>query len=126
MLDAIGDPGLPGLAEQQDLRSGQANGKQLLCRACANPVTTPAAAIDIAGAHQHRFSNPAGQAFTIGCFQHAPGCRTEGEAWRQYSWFPGHTWRVVICGRCAGHLGWRFQAETRFYGLILKKLRSAG
>ena len=119
MFDAI-------VTERQGLRRHLADGKQLLCRVCANPITRPEAAIDVAGAHQHRFSNPAGQAFTIGCFGSAPGCRAEGKAWRQYSWFPGHTWQVVICGRCACHLGWRFQGRTHFYGLITKKLRSAG
>jgi len=126
MFDAIGDPGLPGLTSRQDRHNRHADGKQLLCRACANPITTPTAAIDMAGAHQHRFSNPTGQAFTIGCFRSAPGCRVEGEAWRQYSWFPGYTWQIALCGRCACHLGWRFQADTRFYGLISKKLRSVG
>ena len=115
----------PGLAERRHGHR-KADGKQLLCRACANPVTTPAEAIDRSGAHQHRFSNPTGQEFIIGCFRSAPGCHPEGAAWRQYSWFPGYAWRVALCSRCTCHLGWRFQGETRFYGLILKQLRSAG
>lgn len=100
--------------------------RQWLCRACANPITRPTDAIDRAGAHRHRFANPGGQTFTIGCFRSAPGCRPEGRAWRQFSWFPGYAWRVAVCGRCDTHLGWRFEGQGRFFGLILKHLRTAG
>lgn len=113
---------LPGL----DRLRQQALGRRLLCRVCGNPITSPAERIEMSGSHQHRFTNPAGQSFTIGCFRSAAGCRPDGEAWRQFSWFPDHAWRVALCNRCETHLGWRFQGDSVFYGLIIKHLRNAG
>ena len=99
---------------------------RLLCRRCGNPITTPAQRITVAGAHQHRFHNPAGQAFHIGCFRDADGCTRSDASWRQYSWFPGYRWSIALCARCDNHLGWYFHGQQGFFGLILDQLRPAG
>lgn len=119
---------LPGdeLADSLERLQRLATGKRLLCHRCANPITHPAARISVSGSHQHRFTNPNGQTFAIGCFAKAPGCSLEGRAWSEHSWFPGYRWRVALCARCSNHLGWRFQADDRFFGLILDQLRPAG
>ena len=119
---------LPGdeLAHSLDRLSHLPAGKRLLCRRCANPITSMAAQIPVSGSHQHRFSNPAGQSFHIGCFSKAPGCALQGRACSEHSWFPGYRWTVALCARCGNHLGWRFQADDGFFGLILAQLRPAG
>ena len=119
---------LPGdeLANSLDRLQRLSAGKRLLCRRCANPITSPAAQIPVSGSHQHSFSNPAGQYFRIGCFAKAPGCSMQGRAYSEHSWFPGYRWTVALCARCGNHLGWRFQADDRFFGLILEQMRPAG
>jgi len=119
---------LPGdeLCRSLDRLQRLPGGKRLLCRRCSNPITSIASQIPVSGSHQHQFTNPAGQAFQIGCFAKAPGCVLEGRAWSEHSWFPGYRWTVALCARCGNHLGWRFQADDRFFGLILDQLRPAG
>lgn len=42
----------------------------------------------------------------------------------EFSWFPGYTWQLALCGQCNAHLGWKFVAgpdsnlmPRKFYGL---------
>jgi cereblon len=40
----------------------------------------------------------------------------------EFSWVPGYAWEMCHCGRCAAHLGWRYQATSpralaEFWGL---------
>jgi hypothetical protein len=98
----------------------------ILCARCDHPITTPGARISVLEAHQHRFMNPAGLLFHIGCFARADGCVVIGPASDDYPWFPGFAWRLALCGACAEHLGWHFQAGGQaFYGLRLDRLRAA-
>ncbi len=86
-------------------------------------MTTTSARIDVGGAHEHVFTNPHGIQFRIGCFAHAVGCRTLGQASTFWTWFPGHAWQIAICGGCREHLGWLFTAsDASFHGLILDRL----
>jgi hypothetical protein len=75
--------------------------------------------------HQHVFANPHGYIYQIGCFGQAPGCVAVGQETSHFSWFPGYTWRVALCGRCFSLLGWAFRSpEGLFFGLVLDKLIS--
>lgn len=96
----------------------------ILCRACLHPIARPADRISVQGRHQHTFANPHGIVFEIGCFQNAPGCGVIGPASEEFTWFPGHRWRVCICAACLAHLGWLFTASggRAFHGLILDRL----
>lgn len=104
----------------------------LVCRVCERPIVLAVAAVSFDGAHRHRFSNPAELAFEIGLFDEAPGCVHEGAPTEHYSWFPGYTWRVAVCGGCRAHLGWGFECvgspgpgePPDFHGLILDRLRT--
>jgi hypothetical protein len=98
----------------------------IVCRACGSPITGASERTTINGSHEHRFMNPAGHLFHIGCFGAAPGCRLIGSPSSEYPWFSGHTWQIALCGRCGVHLGWRFQsADAGFFGLCLDRLREA-
>ncbi len=107
-------------AEEEPLRQG----KRLYCAGCRWPVTSEDQRILIQDRHEHRFRNPHGFMFEIGCFAAAPGCGHVGEASEQWTWFPGYSWQVVVCGSCGMHLGWRYRnrAGEGFYGLILENL----
>ena len=77
----------------------------------------------VAGQVLHHRTNPAGVAFTFGCFSAAPGAEPVGEATGRHSWFPGYAWRLALCWGCGTHLGWQFEgAEPTFFGLILDRL----
>jgi hypothetical protein len=99
----------------------------LLCRDCLHPIARPSDRISVQGRHAHTFANPHGLVFEIGCFQHAPGCGAVGPASEEFTWFPGHRWRVCICAACLAHLGWVFlpDAGAAFFGLILDRLIEA-
>lgn len=98
-------------------------GKGVVCRECGHPVTVAEAVIHIDGSQTHTFFNPTGIVFEIICVSRAPGCAVLGAASAEFSWFPGFTWRVALCGKCRTHLGWCFESgDVSFFGLILKKL----
>jgi len=98
--------------------------RAILCATCAGPVTSPHCRIAIAGSHDHRFVNPAGLLFHLGCFSDAIGCRIVGPDSLEYPWFPGFAWRYAMCGNCGQHLGWHFRSDGQpgFFGLILDRL----
>ncbi len=106
-------------------KSGEATGRPIRCAHCGQQVSTADQRIDQASSHAHRFENPAGMVFRIGCFRHAPGCRRVGEATLEWTWFPGHAWSLALCIRCGTHLGWSYgpgAMGAAFFGLILDRL----
>jgi len=98
--------------------------RAILCAACAAPVTNPGHRMAVQGAHEHRFMNPAGLLFHIGCFAHAIGCTIVGPDSLEYPWFAGFAWRFAMCGSCGQHLGWHFRKQEGegFFGLVLDRL----
>jgi hypothetical protein len=113
----------PAATDQREAGPEQA----ILCATCGHPITSDRERIRILDAHEHRFMNPAGLLFHIGCFARADGCVPVGPRSDDYPWFPGFDWRVVLCAGCAEHLGWLFQsAERAFFGLRLDRLRAGG
>ena len=101
----------------------------ILCAVCAASITSPEHRIAVQGAHEHRFMNPAGVLFHIGCFSHAIGCTIVGPDSLEYPWFAGFAWRFAMCGSCGQHLGWHFRkaheetdGDAGFFGLVLHRL----
>lgn len=111
---------LPGLREE----TGLPRADLILCRFCHAAITTRREQLEIAGNHQHRFINPNGLQFLIGCFRLAHGCDIAGAAATEYTWFPGHSWQSAHCTDCGEHLGWLYQngEANQFFGLIVDKL----
>lgn len=101
--------------------------REIVCATCAHTITTVEARISVLDGHEHRFMNPAGLLFHIGCFAEAPGCLVIGPPSDEYPWFPGHSWRLALCAACAQHLGWHFQPRggSGFFGLCLDRVRVA-
>jgi hypothetical protein len=97
-------------------------GRAWWCGFCNTSVASEDDAIDAGGAHRHRFANPAGVTFEIGCFRQAR-CRAEGEPTLEATWFPGFAWSYALCANCHAHLGWAYDgASARFFGLIFARL----
>lgn len=97
----------------------------LACAQCMSQITTPRAAVSVAGSHEHTFSNPEGRSFRIGCFAGVTGCVGMGPRSTFWTWFAGHSWQVALCRSCRIQLGWLFAGEQRFHGLILDRLVEA-
>jgi hypothetical protein len=97
--------------------------KGLVCVECGHRITHDRFRIEVGGSHESIRLNLAGVLFRVGCFERAPGCRAVGESSTHWTWFPGYAWQVVVCGRCAEHLGWLYRDEDFvFYGLLLDAL----
>lgn len=94
----------------------------LRCAACGRAIADPRDRAEVQGAHEHVFVNPAGHDFRIRLFDRAPGSCPIGPATEFYSWFPGHAWRVLVCGGCRVHLGWAYGEPPAFVGLIADRL----
>ena len=113
--------------EQVDLvpTTSSTDDDALRCVVCEHRITDAAFRTDRGGAHEHTFVNPHGIAHHIGCFVTAPGCVYRGTPQEAFSWFPGWSWQIAVCGRCNTHLGWIFRcAGEQFHGLILAALHS--
>jgi hypothetical protein len=96
----------------------------LVCRACGQLITRHRHRIERQGSHQHRFMNPGGFLYRIGCFSEAIGCLAVGPPSWEYPWFAGFAWRCAECAGCRVLLGWHFrnQEGEGFFGLILDRL----
>lgn len=116
-----------GTDKQRDARARGAGADEggarcYFCAACTTKVAREEAAIEVAGTHRHRFTNPAGVTFELGCFREA-ACRVDGEPTLEHTWFAGCAWSYALCFNCRAHLGWRYEgAGTRFFGLIVDRL----
>jgi len=86
-------------------------------------VTGQDSAIDVAGAHRHRFVNPAGIEFEISLYRIAD-VQAYGPSTDEHTWFAGYAWRIVLCSNCQTHLGWRYRRlhSPDFYGLIIGQI----
>jgi predicted RNA-binding Zn-ribbon protein involved in translation (DUF1610 family) len=104
--------------------TGTTDDDDLHCVACGHRITSRSYRIEMGGAHEHTFVNPGGVVHHIGCFIAAPGCVQIGEPQSAFSWFPGWSWQIVLCGRCRAHLGWIYRCPPdQFHGLIVAALR---
>lgn len=114
------DPGI--LEDTRASDSKSADRGRVICANCRELVTSTKEEIQKQGRHIHYCTNPHGYSFRFACYQDAPGCIGHGPASTEDSWFTAHSWRIALCASCAEHLGWLFEGETRFYGLILDRL----
>lgn len=94
----------------------------VLCRACSHSITNLRQAIEVGGSHEHTFRNPAGYSFHVLCYRQAPGALRTGAPTTLDTWFPGYAWTYALCQQCQVHLGWFFQGEEGFAGLIATRL----
>lgn len=106
--------------EETDLEHGNA----VRCGYCKSVITYQGNAEPIQGRQVHKFVNPGGYEFVIGCYRRA-WCNIMGLPILEWSWFHGCTWQYAMCPQCHEHLGWFYQCaedDSSFYGLILDRL----
>jgi hypothetical protein len=117
----------PGLDELVDTDAASERDEESasLCAECDREITRRGSKTSVDGGFEHRFANPAGIVYQIGCFEQASGVGAIGEETAEHTWFDGYTWQVVICRTCTTHLGWRYwSGEHEFFGLILDRLQN--
>lgn len=97
------------------------------CAACGARLAPERARLEVNGAHEHEFMNPAGLRFRVACFSAAPGCVAEGEPSAVWSWFPGWAWQIALCRGCSAHVGWSFAGSaSTFHGLVCDRIVREG
>ncbi len=119
---------LPSKVRKPARGTGEERERRLCCAACGHEITRPKDQISKGGSHRHRFTNPLGLQYEIACYAAAAGCFLVGEPTEEHTWFPGHAWRVALCGSCQIHLGWGFISRNGepFFGLIVDRLTELG
>ncbi|XP_064652999.1 protein cereblon-like isoform X2 [Lineus longissimus] len=115
----------------------------LLCRTCGHEVADGAhltSVPSLLAIHQRNdtilgqphvliqlFKNPQGTTFEVVTVSDGDVIKHD-QSFEEYTWFPGFSWQILICPRCAAHLGWYFSPlsedseQKSFLGLILQKL----
>ncbi len=123
-LPVVADVPVEKLIEQLNEQSGEQPTRFIICARCHTPITHFEHRIEVQHSHHHRFTNPNGLVFNIGCFAQALGCMIVGDPTQTFSWFPGYNWQYAFCEGCGEHLGWYYQTSGSnfFYGLIAEKL----
>ena len=96
----------------------------VFCADCSHVLAHVDDRIEVGGSHDHRFTNPHGYTHHFGCYRDALGCAIQGRPTPADSWFPGYHWQLAHCGNCQQHLGWLFEREDHFYGLILANIQT--
>jgi hypothetical protein len=43
----------------------------------------------------------------------------------EHTWFPGHAWSYCVCNNCGQHLGWYYDGQSVFVGLIKGRILRA-
>jgi hypothetical protein len=108
---------------EDDAALAEGGGRALVCSVCAAGITDDELRTERGGAHQHTFVNPGGFVHRVRCFAAARGVREVGAPEHAFSWFPGYSWQVLDCARCAVHIGWIYRcAGDVFYGLVADRL----
>lgn len=104
---------------------GATDDRAIVCAACGHRITDEDHRREMAGKHEHTFVNAAGFVHHIGCFAAAGGCAYIGSTETAFSYFPGWTWQIAVCGQCRAHLGWIYRnAGEQFHGLLVAALRN--
>lgn len=125
---APGDPAavLPGVDQPKlDARISPATegvAGDWLCAWCLQVVASEKDRFRLDGQDEFSFSNPDGIRFEIMTFSEVRGCDQTGNPTLEYTWFPGHAWSYCQCGECGQHLGWFYNGQNDFIGLIKARI----
>jgi hypothetical protein len=104
-----------------------ASDRALRCAACGNPLARAADVCAPGGGLARRvFANPAGRVFEVVCVRRMLDAHAVGRPTLEHTWFPGLAWSVLLCGKCAAHVGWRFHGEGGFFALITTAVVESG
>jgi hypothetical protein len=93
------------------------------CKFCRTKITLSKYRIKVLGKFKHICANPHGILFEVGCFSDASNCIPVEKPTKEFTWFPGYAWQILVCANCLNHLGWLYtSSKSHFFGLILGNL----
>lgn len=96
--------------------------RYVVCKSCNHRLADADQQHTILGGSEHEFVNPHGVVHRFRCYKDAPGCTIVGKRQAADTWFYGYTWRVSNCGQCDTFIGWLFESEDSFFGLLVDKI----
>lgn len=102
--------------------TGDEKNSAYCCAVCQQFITSESTAITVEGEHTHIKTNPDGRKYLLCCFSAASGCAQSGDPTSYFSWFAGYNWQFAHCSQCGVQLGWVFEGQNRFYGIIKEQL----
>lgn len=94
----------------------------IVCKLCRHRLADADLMHNINGKIEHEFTNPFGIVHRFRSYNDAPGCKIQGSREAADTWFLGYTWRICTCGKCDTFLGWLFEANDSFFGLLISKI----
>ena len=116
-------PDIELIIKEQTEKIEQKKDIYYLCKFCKTKITSARYKIKINGKFKHVCANPHGLIFEVGCFSDGKNFIPTGEPTKEFTWFPGYAWQIVVCATCLNHLGWLYtSSESSFLGLILTNL----
>ena len=96
------------------------------CRRCGARIASEADAVRVSGRPERAsYTNPYGHTFEILTVAVAENVIGADEATFENTWFEGYAWRPIVCAMCKSHLGWKYEGDDAFYGLLTTELRIA-
>ncbi|GAB6888762.1 hypothetical protein JCM13304A_22610 [Desulfothermus okinawensis JCM 13304] len=109
--------------KEQNQKLQQKSEVHYLCKFCKTKITSAKYKIKVNGKFRHVCANPHGYLFELGCFSNGKNFVPAGNPSKEFTWFPGYAWQVILCATCFAHLGWLYTTSTNsFLGLILTNL----
>jgi hypothetical protein len=104
--------------------------KAYYCIDCDGLITHSDRLIVIGGTNRHLFVNPLGAECDFHTFYSCSGAIAVGEETEAHTWFSGYSWRMAFCRHCGQHLGWHYEAVSRyerpleFWAILVDNLKS--
>jgi hypothetical protein len=104
--------------------------REYRCARCGVYLTESGALLNINGATEHSYINPAGIRCNFMTFLHCENVLVHEDLYIEHSWFPRYGWRFLMCQGCFLHLGWKYDSvedgtdPEGFFGMLIHSLKS--
>ena len=92
------------------------------CRGCGAYLARPRDRLLVDGKTLHERVNPAGFLCRFLTLRRCHNTRDLSLPSDDFTWFERHAWVVIACRGCRAHLGWRWEGEPSFFGLLVHQI----
>lgn len=98
----------------------------LVCTTCALVLAQVRDRVAIDGRTVHERVNYAGYPHRFMTVRRCTNVDAVSPPSTDFSWFEGYAWEIIACAGCRSHVGWRWQGEGEFLGLLLHAVEERG